>query len=101
MGLARKGSRLIRLNNATFRWTVSPDDGYMVIVVESEEHAGQRMEAYVEYHEEADQSHARITPAVARRAIELALDDGWQPERVGFPPFRLLDADERVWDVGS
>lgn len=101
MGLARKGSRTITVNDVVFRWAVSPDSGYMVIVAESESHAGQRMEAHVGYHaERPDEKQARITPSVIRRAIELALHDGWQPDRAGLPPFRLRDADERVWGDG-
>ncbi len=41
MGLARNGSRLITVNDIRYRWVVSPDDGFMVIVAEREDCDGQ------------------------------------------------------------
>ena len=35
MGLAKRGTRKITVSGAAFRWKISPDDGYMVLVVES------------------------------------------------------------------
>ena len=34
MGLARKGSRTLEVDDVRYRWVVSPDSGVMVIVVE-------------------------------------------------------------------
>lgn len=100
MALARRGSRTIEVAGVTYRWVVSPDDGYMAIVVEHAASPGQRLEAFVGYHDGGPGGGARISPRVARRAIQLGLGDGWRPLDRGLPNFRLVDADSRVWDDG-
>ncbi len=98
MGLAKKGSRIIAIGDEQYRWVLSPDSGCMWIVVERASGQGQRMEARVTYDDQPNgEQAARVTPAVVRRAIALALADGWAPASSGSPPFRLLDADTRVW----
>ena len=88
---------MIRVDDVSYRWTVSPDSGYMCIVVERESDPGQRLEARVGYGEhEAGGQETEITPVVVRRAIELALGEGWRPRDRGQPPFRLADADRRL-----
>jgi hypothetical protein len=49
MSLARKGSRSIAVGGQKFRWAVSPDSGYMVLVAELADEPGQRLEAQVRY----------------------------------------------------
>ena len=98
MGLAKKGSRLIDVEGRRYRWVVSPDSGFMVIVVEAEPESGQRLELQVSYRDRAEGGQAaQLTPAVVRRAVLLALEEGWKPGSKG-PAFRLPDADARVWD---
>ncbi|NKB88751.1 MAG: hypothetical protein GKS06_11070 [Acidobacteria bacterium] len=96
MALAKKGSRRIAVGGDSYRWVVSPDDGYMVIVVEGEAQPAQRLQAYVSYGIDPD-APRRITPAVVRRAIELGLAEGWLPDHRGLAPFKLDNADARVW----
>jgi hypothetical protein len=97
MALARRGSRTIEVAGVTYRWIVSPDDGCMAIVVEHEASPGQRLEAFVGYHDGDPGGGARISPRVVRRVIQLGLEDGWRPLDRGLPNFRLADADARVW----
>ena len=105
MGLARKGSRAIHVDGRDYRWTVSPDSGVMWIVVEHDGGGGQRMEAKVSYADtRADDGtnlgqRAHISPRAVSRAIVHAMAEGWQPEQGGLAPFRLEDADEKIWDA--
>ncbi len=101
MGLARKGSRTLTVGDVTYRWVVSPDDGFMVIVVERDEAPGQRMQAQVGYRDGDPAGRAQITPAVVRRVIERALREGWTPDRSGRAPFKLSDADAHLWEDGD
>ncbi len=96
MALARKGSRSIAVGDQKFRWVVSPDSGYMVLVAELADEPGQRLEAQVNYsHTDALEQDVVVTPSVVRCAIELALLEGWRPEARGLPPFRLSNS-ERI-----
>ena len=70
----------------------------MSIIVELDEGRGQRMEASVSYRDDSDAGQrARVTPKVVQRAIEFALAEGWSPQGVGLSPFKLVDADARLW----
>lgn len=51
MALAKKGSRRITVDGVLYRWVLSPDDGYMVLVTESADASGQRLEAFFRYHD--------------------------------------------------
>lgn len=105
MGLARKGSRSLHVKGRDYRWVVSPDDGYMVIVVEAASGEGQRMHAEIEYRDVTREDgrivgqKANVSPGVVRRAIVHALAEGWQPEQGGLTPFRLDDADQKIWEA--
>jgi len=98
MALARRGSRTIAVEGVTYRWVVAPDDGFMAIVVELDASPGQRLEAFVGYHDDGPDGGAKVTPHVVRRTILLGLRDGWRPAKRGSANFRLADADARVWD---
>jgi hypothetical protein len=50
MTLARKGSRRLAPNEHEYRWAVSGNGGYIILVVESGTSHGQRSEAFFEYH---------------------------------------------------
>jgi hypothetical protein len=77
MALAKKGTRLIRVDEVEYRWVVQPDDEPgMGIVVECADHPGQRMITWVE--------HGNIiSPWLVRKAILHALDRGWNPRQRG------------------
>ncbi|HVE39428.1 MAG TPA: hypothetical protein VNM14_06030 [Planctomycetota bacterium] len=73
MGLPRKGSSRINVNGVDYRWAVSPDSGYMVVVVQQDSGKGSRLEYTIENYE------LTITPAAVRAIILKALQDGWDP----------------------
>jgi hypothetical protein len=50
MAIAKKGTRLIRVDDVEYRWIVQPDDEPgLGIVVECAENPGQRMITWVEH----------------------------------------------------
>jgi len=72
MALARKGSRMIVVNGQPFRWVVSPNDGWMDLVVESESTG--RWSVQLEYDDQRLangllKQQAQITPKVVRAKI--------------------------------
>jgi hypothetical protein len=88
MGLAKKGSRKINVENTEYRWTVSPDDGFMVIVVEKRENPGQRLSVQIGYDDERSHSgvsvqRQKITPSLIRQVILKARSLGWTPTQRG------------------
>lgn len=73
MGLAKKGSRRITIDETVYRWRVSPDDEPgLGIVVELYEQPGQRMVTWVEHGN-------TISPWLVRKVILQALSQGWKP----------------------
>jgi hypothetical protein len=77
MAIAKKGTRLIKIDDTEYRWVVQPDDEPgLGIVVECAENPGQRMLTWVE--------HGNIiSPWLVKKAILNALQKGWQPEQKG------------------
>ena len=72
MALARRGSRTIVVNGQSFRWVVSPNDGWMDLVVESESTG--RWSVQLEYNDQRLvnghlKQQAQITPKVVRENI--------------------------------
>jgi hypothetical protein len=106
MALAKKGTRRISVNGVPYRWVVSRDDGYMVLVAERADGPGQRLEAFFKYHDvhEPDGPGAfrvvgqrrSISPGVVRAVILAALALGWQPSVCVAKAFRIQDADSLV-----
>ncbi|MCU0544545.1 MAG: hypothetical protein MUE44_20640 [Oscillatoriaceae cyanobacterium Prado104] len=76
MGISKKGSRLIKVNDLEYRWVVKSDDYGMSLVVESAENPGQRMITWLEYGN-------IISPGLVRKAILYAIDRGWHPQEKG------------------
>jgi hypothetical protein len=103
--LARKGSRKLALDEHEYRWAVSGDDGYLVLVIESATNHGQRLEAVFKYHNEVPDASGFlrmagqlrvITPEVVRSVIQLALERGWRPLQTKLKPFCIRDADDII-----
>ena len=74
---------------------MSPDSGYMWLVVELAETPGQRIQASFGYLD-AVSADGRMTkqgrsmsPSVVRVVVLHALANGWRPERRGLTPFRV------------
>jgi hypothetical protein len=77
MGLARKGTRLLTVEDGRYRWIVAPEDEPgLGIVVEAADAAGQRMVTWVEH-------DTIISPWLVREAILHALSHGWRPRERG------------------
>ena len=87
MTLPGKGSRIIDVEGQAYRWIVSPDSGYNVIIVESTHGKGQRVEVVFDYSDEP------LTSSTTRRIIFTALNLGWQPHHRGLKPLRLQESD--------
>jgi hypothetical protein len=110
VGLAKRGTRRIVVDGVAYRWGVSPDDGYMVLVAELTDEPGQRLEAFFHYHDIYEPQGAgvlrvvgqrrAIRPGVVQVVIQAALRRGWQPSQRGLPSFRIHDA-EQVAPVGE
>jgi hypothetical protein len=99
MGLARKGSRKIHVENTDYRWVVSPDDGFMRIVIERWEMPGQRVSIQIGYRDEQSSSGSsiqreRITPALIRQIILKAPSFGWTPGERGKEICLTLENDD-------
>jgi len=95
MALAKRSSRTITVDGSEYRWAVSPDSGYMWLVVELAAQPGQRIQASFDYHDvvQADGlitgQRRSVSPGVVRAVILHALANGWHPERHGLKPFRV------------
>jgi hypothetical protein len=106
MALAKRGTRRIAVDGVTYRWVVSPDDGYMVLVAELADDPGQRLEVLFAYHDLYEPEggsvlrivgqRRAVSPGVVRAVILAALGRGWQPSRRGLPAFRVHDAEQLV-----
>lgn len=99
MGLAKKETRIIIVNETTYRWVVSPDSGYLHLVIEHKDLPGQRLIAGFKYHNtyvsDKDNEYRRwaqrrlITPSLVKSVILIALDKGWKPTESGLGYFSL------------
>jgi hypothetical protein len=106
VGLAKRGIRRIVIGGTAYRWVVSPDDGYLVLVAELADEPGQRLEAFFRYHDVYEPQgegvlriigqRRPIRPGVVRAVIEAALGRGWQPSQRGLSAFRVHDAEQVV-----
>ncbi|MEH2375329.1 hypothetical protein [Nostoc sp.] len=89
MGLPKKGTRTISVDETTYQWVISNDSGYMWLIVEQKDTQGQRLCAGFRYHntyldDEAGDwrcvlQQRLISPSVVKSVILLALKRGWKP----------------------
>ncbi|MEH2356376.1 hypothetical protein [Nostoc sp.] len=89
MGLPKKGTRTISVDKTTYKWVVSPDSGYMWLIVEQKDTQGQRLIAGFKYHNTYVHDEAgnwrcfvqqrSISPSLVKSVILLALKRGWKP----------------------
>lgn len=101
MTLSKKKSRPITVNHVDYRWTISPDCGYMVFVAEKNHVKGRKIQVYIdsEIHTYWDRfpnvnTHNMrvIKPKDAESIIKQAIVLGWNPEEKG-PPL-VFDLDD-------
>ena len=101
MSLARSGSRAITVDDVAYRWAVSPDSGYDVIVVQPATGAGAKLRVYVSYRQVAyadadDQGRLAVTPGLVTSIIRQAGEHGWQPGQTGRDTICDLQADGAI-----
>jgi len=95
MALAKRSSRTITVDGARYRWAVSPDSGYMWLVVERADRPGQRLRACFAYHDFVQPDGLvtgqlrPVSPGVVRAVVLHALANGWRPEQRGLKPFQV------------
>lgn len=105
MTLPKKGSRPLRVNGIHFRWKVSSRGRLTKLVVEAAELKGQRLCAtfpFGDYYLDRENlwwPYVTIYPRHVQQLIKVALEQGWNPELPGLPPFELQNPEE--WTHGS
>jgi hypothetical protein len=81
MALSKKGSRAIVVGGDSYRWAVSEDSGYSVLVAQNAEGSGQKLEVTVEWQDtDAGSGPPPITPAMVASVVEAALAQGWDTD---------------------
>lgn len=91
MSLPKKGSRIINVNGLEYRYIVSGNDGYIDLIIESNENQGQRLVASFDYNHKyiptTDgmklKQQNSITPETVRKTIVYGLQNNWLPETKG------------------
>ena len=84
MGIPKKGSRNISVDEHHYRYMVSGNDGHIDLIVESNETDGQRLVVMFDYEPKIHgfrYSHRnQITPETVRKAILYSLKNNWTPQ---------------------
>ena len=101
MSLAAKSSRTINVDGEAYRWAVSPDSGYDVLVVQAADGTGAKLLTTVDYsgitYATADANGVlAITPGLVVSVIRQANENGWQPNRTGSDIACRLKPDESI-----
>lgn len=92
MGIAKKGTRKIRVNGNNYRWVVSPDDEPGIgLVIEHYECPKQRFILYFPH-------GTVITPILVKRSVFYGLKCGWDPEERG-AALRLFWTDDKQFEL--
>ncbi|MCU6790650.1 hypothetical protein OB236_00785 [Paenibacillus sp. WQ 127069] len=94
MTISKRNSRTIVGDNEMYRWTVSPDSGYLVFVAEHGIVRGKRIEVYVtsesngfwtSFPDVNDMNLKVIKPSDVSQFITQAINHGWNPKEAGRP----------------
>ncbi len=83
MAMSKKSSRSISVDGHSYRWAVSEDSGYSVLVVQDGSGKGSKLEVQVPWAASdigADIGPVAVTPAKVVSAIQQALRLGWDPQ---------------------
>src|SRR5687767_10838326 len=103
MGRSRKDNRRrITVDGVVYRYHISPNDGYIAVLVRPEGIRGQILWVAFHYHDEwipagngayTSAGHRLILPRVVRLAILDGLRRGWDPAATKPALFRVHDGD--------
>jgi len=103
VGRSRKDNRRrITVDGVVYRYTVSPDDGFIALIARPENACGQRLWVKFGYHDEwlpagegahRSAGHRLILPRVVRLAILDGIRRGWNPAATKPGLFRVHDGD--------
>lgn len=103
VGRSRKDSRRrITVDGVVYRYTVSPDDGFVALIARPDDACGQRLWVKFGYHDDwvpvggdvhQSAGHRLILPRVVRLAILDGLRRGWNPAVTESGVFRVFDGD--------
>jgi hypothetical protein len=94
MTLQKRNSRTILIDNIRYRWLISPNKKFVIVVVQQEKANGQKIEVHVatdihsywiEFPYTENLNLKVITPKDTAAIIRQALTLGWQPENPGKP----------------
>lgn len=101
MSLAMKRSRAIEVDGEPYRWALSPDSSYDVIVVQSATGAGAKLLVYATYEGSRfnalnDNGPHAVTPALVTLIIRQARQQGWQPEETDRDAVFDLQPDDSI-----
>ena len=94
MAISKKKSRKIVVDGQAYRWAVSEDSGYSVVVVQSDLGSGQKLEALLDWACRTSTATGagvripEITPAMVSQLVRSALREGWRSEARGVPPLK-------------
>lgn len=101
MALRKRNSRTILVDNTRYRWLVSPNKGFVVVVVQQENSNGQKIEVrfttdinsfWLEFPATENMNLKIVSPRITEAMIRQALNLGWQPEKSGKPlVFNFID----------
>lgn len=94
MGLAKKGSYAISVDAHQYRWAVSPDSGFMDLVIQDASGRGQRVSIAIDYDDKVvDDSKEpgksrhiqtrQVTPASVKAMIQKSIALGWEAAAPG------------------
>lgn len=88
MSFAAKNSRAITVDGISYRWALSPDSGYDVLVVQSASGVGVKLRVYIAYSTVAysgaePDGRLSVTPGLVTAIIRQACEHAWLPSEKG------------------
>jgi hypothetical protein len=98
----KREKRPITVDGEAYRWILSPNDGFLTLVVYSQNRLGQRLIAHLSYEEKwvedasgvrRSAGHRIVTPRLVRKIILDARLRGWDPAATKPPEFRITVED--------
>lgn len=92
--LPKKNSRAIEVGDESYRWAVSGDSGFNVLVVQHAAANGQRVEVIASTPDEG--GPASITPALVAQAVREAMQIGWKPKDRASPLVLTLNQKQQL-----